>query len=71
MQQDQQNPDRFLSEVEVLARTGLSSNTIRNLEKAGKFPSRRKVSLRAVRWLQSEISQWMKDPEGWEWGTRA
>ncbi|HPE62416.1 MAG: AlpA family phage regulatory protein [Thiothrix sp.] len=63
--QQQTTPDRYLPEADVLKLSGLSSNTIRNLEKQGRFPKRRKVAPRAVRWLLSEVQVWMADPEGW------
>jgi prophage regulatory protein len=44
----------------VEAKTGLDRVTIWRLERGGKFPRRRKVSERAVRWLEWEIDQWME-----------
>ena len=46
-----------LSKVKEI--TALSTSTIWRLEKAGKFPKRRKIGLRAVSWLNSEIEEWM------------
>lgn len=43
---------------DVIALTGLSKTTIHRLEAAGRFPRRRKVGLRAVAWLASEIEAW-------------
>lgn len=45
---------------EVEARTKLSRSTIDRLERAGKFPPRRHVSARAVRWLAAEIDEWVR-----------
>jgi prophage regulatory protein len=43
----------------VIERVGLSKNTIRRLEMAGKFPRRRSLSPRSVAWLSSEIEAWI------------
>ena len=58
--------DRILRDTETVKVTGLSSTTLWRLEKAGKFPKSRKLSPNAVGRLESEISEWMQDPEGWE-----
>ena len=39
--------------------TGLSPRHIDRLEKAGKFPTRIQLSLRAVGWYEDEIIQWL------------
>jgi predicted DNA-binding transcriptional regulator AlpA len=46
-----------LREVENLTR--LSRSTIERLERAGKFPHRRRVSTRAVRWTATDIERWL------------
>jgi predicted DNA-binding transcriptional regulator AlpA len=46
-----------LREVEDLTR--LSRSTIERLERAGKFPVRRRVSTRAVRWPAAEVERWL------------
>ena len=50
--------DSFLRWPQVSAITGLSRTTIWRLERAGKFPSRRKISPGAVAWLNSEVITW-------------
>lgn len=46
---------------QVVKITGLSSGTIRRLEKSGKFPSRRKIADRLVAWLARDIQQWIEN----------
>jgi prophage regulatory protein len=46
-----------LRDVEELTR--LSRSTIERLERAGKFPLRRRVSTRAVRWAEAEVERWL------------
>jgi predicted DNA-binding transcriptional regulator AlpA len=46
-----------LKEVESLTR--LSRSTIERLERAGKFPLRRRVSKRAVRWPAQQVERWL------------
>lgn len=57
--------ERYIKQVEVVERTGLSSNTIRALEKQGRFPKRRSLSVRAVRWWLPDVLAWLKNPGGW------
>lgn len=45
---------------EVKQATKLSDVTIWRLERAGKFPKRRKLSANAVGWLRSEVLEWMQ-----------
>ena len=55
--------DRLLRRREVEARTGISRTTIYRLMREGKFPEPLKVSVKAVRWPESEIEDWMaKNP---------
>ncbi len=56
--------ERYIKQDEVLERTGLSSSTIRSLEKQGKFPKRRELSARAVRWWLPDVLVWLKKPGG-------
>lgn len=56
---------RLLPEREVCKIASVSSNTLAALEKAGKFPKRKRVGFRAVRWLESEVLAWAANPEGW------
>jgi prophage regulatory protein len=53
--------DRMLRLPEVVRRTCLSKRTIYRLEAAGRFPCGRKLGLRAVGWLESEINAWIAD----------
>ena len=51
--------DRLLHRAEVEKRTGLARTTIYRLMRAGKFPTPIKIGLRAVRWPQSEINEFI------------
>jgi prophage regulatory protein len=51
--------DRMLRLPEVVRRTGLSKRSIYRLEASDSFPSRRKLGLRAVGWLESEVDAWI------------
>ena len=53
-------PDRFIREPEVRRTTGLSRTTRWRLERAGRFPSRRRISANAVAWLESEVQDWLR-----------
>lgn len=53
--------DRFMREPEVAQVTGLSRTTRWRLERAGKFPRRRRISANAVAWLQSEVEAWIAE----------
>ena len=53
--------DRFLREPEVRHLTGLSRTTRWRLERAGKFPRRRRISETAVAWVSSEINAWIAE----------
>ena len=53
-------PERFLREREVKARTGLSRTTRWRLEQTGDFPRRRRLSPNSVGWLASEMETWMR-----------
>ncbi|WP_225206274.1 helix-turn-helix transcriptional regulator [Novosphingobium huizhouense] len=48
----------LLRKPEVIRQTGLSDATINRLVKADSFPRPRRIGLRAVAWLQSEIDEW-------------
>lgn len=56
-----QSDIKFLREPQMCALTGLSKSTRWRLEKLGKFPNRRQISMRAVGWLDSEIIKWIRD----------
>ena len=51
--------DRLLHRAEVEARTGLSRSAIYRLMRAHRFPTPIKIGLRAVRWPQSEINEFI------------
>ena len=51
---------KFIRLRDVEERTGLSDTTIWRYERAGNFPSRRRLGLNAVGWLDTEIDQWIK-----------
>lgn len=52
--------DKYLRVKQVCERTGLSRATIYNMMKAGTFPDKTALGLRAVAWLESEIVRWME-----------
>jgi prophage regulatory protein len=43
----------------VESMTGLGRTAIYELEGAGKFPRRRKITARASAWLESEVAEWI------------
>lgn len=49
---------RYLRQPQVLERVGVSWITIYRLEKLGRFPKRRKLGLRSVGWVESEVEDW-------------
>ena len=53
-------PERALKEREVEQIVGLKKSRIRELEAKGAFPKRRVFGARSVRWLQSEIMEYIK-----------
>lgn len=48
----------LLRRKDIVELTGMCYTTIYNLEKAGKFPARRKISNARVAWLRSEVEAW-------------
>lgn len=52
-------PEIALKEAEVEKMVGLKKSRIRELEAAGEFPKRRVFGARSVRWLQSEVLQYI------------
>jgi prophage regulatory protein len=52
---------RVLRLPEVKQRTGLTRDQIAEEEAAGRFPKRLALTLRAVGWLESEISDWIME----------
>ena len=63
---EQDNQNRYIGPSEVIAITGISSVVLRNMEKVGKFPARKKLSARTVRWWLPDVLAWAKNPEGWK-----
>lgn len=56
---------RYINRADLRARVNLSDNTIRNLETQNRFPKRRTLSARSVRWWLPDVEAWLRDPEGW------
>ncbi|GKQ11466.1 TPA: helix-turn-helix transcriptional regulator [Klebsiella quasipneumoniae subsp. similipneumoniae] len=52
--------ERVIREAECRRLTGICRTTRYMMEKEGKFPSRRKLGGRAVGWLLSEVSAWLR-----------
>lgn len=57
---------RYIGQDELVARVSISPNSIRKLEKQGRFPKRKKLSARAVRWWLPDVEAWLSNPEGWQ-----
>jgi prophage regulatory protein len=57
--------DRLLRFPEVFVRTGLSESTIRRREGKGTFPRRVTLGPRAIGWYESDVANWVKDPNGY------
>lgn len=55
------NYESFLRLTEVKARTGLSRSTIYLRIAEGTFPKPVRIGGRAVAWLSTEISEWIKN----------
>ena len=54
--------DRFMRLAEVLQVTGLGRNTVYRRMREGTFPKQIKIGPNSVAWRQSEIAQWMLNP---------
>jgi prophage regulatory protein len=50
---------RVLRHPAVVERTGLSYATIRNEERAGRFPKRIALAPRSVGWIEGEVEHWL------------
>lgn len=46
---------------QVMVKTTLSKSTIYRLVKTADFPKPKKLSLRAVAWLESEVDEWIEE----------
>ncbi len=51
---------RIVRLKEVVRRTGVSRSRLYELMKAGLFPQRLKLGLRAVGWLESDVEAWIQ-----------
>jgi prophage regulatory protein len=52
--------DRIMRQSEVLYLTGMSRASLDRAEKENRFPKRKKLSPRAIGWLQSEVQAWIE-----------
>ena len=59
MAQSIQKEPAFLPRKQVETRTGLSRSTIYQYVKDGAFPKPVRLGLRAVGWLESDVSAWI------------
>ena len=51
----------FLRLKDVKIKTGLSNSSIYRRISEGQFPKQKKLGGRSVRWLESDIDQWIKE----------
>jgi prophage regulatory protein len=51
--------EQILRVRDVCRVTGLARSTIWRLERGRQFPARRKLGVRSVGWLASEVSEWL------------
>ena len=57
--------DTLLRIKAVRERTGLSAATIYRREAAGTFPPKRRMGPKMVGWYESDVGEWVADPEGY------
>ena len=57
------SPPLFIRRSLLKQVTGLSPSTVDRLERAGTFPSRRRVGPGVVGWLYSEVAQFLEQRE--------
>jgi prophage regulatory protein len=57
--------DTILRIRDVRSRTGLSEATIYRREAAGTFPPKRRMGPKTVGWYESDVGEWIADPEGY------
>jgi len=50
----------LLKRAEVVKMVGLGYSTVWRLERGGKFPARKQLSVGRVAWLRSEVEQWIE-----------
>ena len=55
--------DQLLTRREVESRCRLSKTSIYRLAQLGEFPEPVRVGVRAVRWRESEIAEWLASRE--------
>lgn len=55
-----QKTTQILRLSQVMNRTGLKKSTIYQRMKSHAFPQRRKISVRAVGWLEDEIEEYLR-----------
>lgn len=53
--------NRILRRPGVKERTGLTDSQIDRLEKEGRFPSRFKITTRAVGWSEQDVNAWVDE----------
>lgn len=51
--------NKILREPAVTNIAGCSGASLRRMEKLGLFPKRRRIGVRAVGWLESEVMEWI------------
>ena len=62
--------EKLLDINEVIAVTSIRKSTIYNKVKAGTFPKPRRIDNKLVRWVESELNDWIRslpeaDPMDW------
>jgi prophage regulatory protein len=57
---EQERNVRIIRIDEVMERVQLSRSTIWRLEKAGKFPVRKRLGTKAMGWSEEDIDMWIK-----------
>ncbi|WP_109809228.1 helix-turn-helix transcriptional regulator [Sphingosinithalassobacter portus] len=58
-----QPKDRFLRINEVLDRTALSRATLYRKIQDGTFPKQVRIAARCAGWRESEVTEWMYNPQ--------
>lgn len=54
-----EHEERLLTLKEVQHKTGLGRTTVYKMVERGDFPSQVRVGPRSVRWLRTEVEQWI------------
>lgn len=57
--------DRIIGDRECRQITNLSRTTRWRMERSGKFPNRKQISVGRVGWLMSEIVHWIENQRAW------